>query len=53
MSDRLTKWEGQDENGTRAMMVNRDKPFQEAFQEILRKLAKYEDEDERRTDQRP
>lgn len=53
MSDRLTKWEGMDEEGPRAVMVHRDKPFQEAFQEILRKLAKYEDEDERRTAERP
>lgn len=43
MSDRLTRWEGQDENGPRAVMVNRDKPFQEAFQEILQKLARLED----------
>ena len=27
-------------------MVHRDKPFHEAFQEILRKLAKYEDLEE-------
>lgn len=46
MTDRLTKWEGRDENGPRAAMVNRDKPFHEAFQEILRKLARYEDEEE-------
>lgn len=50
---RLTKWEGRDENAPRAVMVNRDKPFNEAFQEILRKLARYEDEDERRVNQRP
>ena len=53
MSDRLTRWEGRDEDGPRAVMVHRDKPFHEAFQEILRKLAKYEDEDERRVNQRP
>ena len=53
MSDRLTRWEGQDKDGIRAVMVNRGKPFHEAFQEILRKLAKYEDEDERRTAERP
>lgn len=53
MSDRLTRWEGRDENGPRAVMVHRDKPFQEAFQEILQKLARYEDEDERRTAERP
>ena len=53
MSDRLTRWEGQDKDGPRAVMVNRDRPFHEALQEILRKLAKYEDEDERRTAERP
>ena len=53
MSDRLTRWEGRDEDGPRAVMVNREKPFHEAFQEILRKLAKYEGEDERRVNQRP
>ena len=52
-TDRLTRWEGRDEDGPRAVMVNREKPFHEAFQEILRKLAKYEDEDERRVNQRP
>ena len=46
MSDRLTKWEGRDENGPRAVMVNRDKPFNEEFQRILRKLARYEDAEE-------
>lgn len=46
MSDRLTKWEGRDEDGPRAVMVNRDKPFQEEFQKILRKLAMYEDLEE-------
>jgi hypothetical protein len=53
MTDRLTRWEGRDENGPRAVMVNRDGNFAEAFQAILRKLAKYEDEDERRVNQRP
>jgi hypothetical protein len=53
MSDRLTRWEGRDENGPRAVMVNRDGNFAEAFQAILRKLARYEDEDERRTAERP
>lgn len=53
MTDRLTRWEGQDKDGPRAVMVNRDKPFHEAFQEILQKLARYEDEDERRTAERP
>ena len=52
-AERLTRWEGQDENGPRAVMVNRDGNFAEAFQAILRKLATYEDEDERRTAERP
>lgn len=47
MTDRLTRWEGRDENGPRAVMIHREKPFHEAFQEILRKLARMEDEDER------
>lgn len=52
-TDRLTRWEGRDEDGHRAVMTHREKPFHEAFQEILRKLARYEDEDERRTAERP
>lgn len=43
---RLTKWEGRDENGPRAVMIDRDSPFCEAFQNILRKLARYEDAEE-------
>lgn len=46
MTDRLTRWDGRDKDGLRAVMVRRDKPFHEAFQEILRKLARYEDEEE-------
>ena len=46
MSDRLTRWEGQDEDGPRAVMVNRDGNFAEEFERILRKLARYEDEEE-------
>lgn len=53
MTDRLTKWEGQDKDGSRAVMVNRDGNFAEEFERILRKLARYEDEDERRVNQRP
>lgn len=53
MTDRLTRWEGRDENGPRAVMVNRDGNFADAFQAILRKLARYEDEDERRANERP
>lgn len=44
---RLTRWEGRDENGPRAVMIDRDSPFCEAFQNILRKLARYEDAEER------
>lgn len=40
---RLTKWEGRDENGDRAVMVDRSSPFHAAFQTALRKLARYED----------
>lgn len=47
MADRLTAWEGRDEDGDRAVMVDRNSPFCEAFQAILRKLAKYEDEEEK------
>lgn len=52
-ADRLTRWEGQDKDGPRAVMVHRDGNFAEEFQKILRKLARYEDEDERRTAERP
>jgi hypothetical protein len=51
-AERLTRWEGQDKDGPRAVMVNRDGNFAEEFQKILRKLARYEDEDERRVNQR-
>ena len=44
---RLTKWEGRDENGPRAQLVKRDW-FPENLQEALRKLARLEDEEERR-----
>ena len=44
---RLTAWEGRDADGPRAVMLDRDSPFCEAFQAILRKLARYEDEEER------
>lgn len=38
----LTKWEGRDENGQRAVMLDRDSPFHVAFQAVLRKLRRYE-----------
>lgn len=46
MSDRLTRWEGQDEDGARAVLVKRDGAFHATLQEALRKLARYEDEEE-------
>lgn len=47
MTDRLTRWEGRDENGPRAVLVKRDGPWPENYQEALRKLAKLEDEEEK------
>ena len=46
MTDRLTRWEGIDENGPRAVLVKRDGSWPENYQEALRKLARYEDEEE-------
>ena len=43
---RLTKWEGRDADGPRAVTVRRDGPFAPIMQEVLRKLAKYEDMEE-------
>ena len=43
---RLTKWEGRDENGARAVLAKRDGSWVENMQEALRKLAKYEDKEE-------
>ena len=43
MADRLTRWEGRDENGPRAVLAKRDGPWPENYQEALRKLAMYED----------
>lgn len=49
MSERLTRWEGRDPDGTpRAVLVKRDGPFAPILQEALRKLARFEDEEERR-----
>ena len=39
---RLTLWEGRDEDGPRAVLARRDN-FNAAMQEVLRKLARYED----------
>ena len=43
---RLTRWEGRDEDGPRAVLVKRDGPFAPILQEALRKLARYEDMEE-------
>ena len=43
--ERLTRWEGRDADGPRAVLVKRDW-FPENLQEALRKLARYEDEEE-------
>lgn len=43
---RLTRWEGRDEDGPRAVLARRDN-FNAAMQEALRKLARYEDMEEK------
>lgn len=43
---RLTKWEGRDADGPRAVLVKHDGPFAPILQEALRKLARYEDAEE-------
>lgn len=43
---RLTRWEGRDADGPRAVTARRDGPFAPIMQEVLRKLAKYEDMEE-------
>ena len=42
---RLTKWEGRDADGPRAVLIRRDH-FPTALQEALRKLARFEDAEE-------
>lgn len=42
MADRLTRWEGADENGPRAVLTKEGR-FPDVLEEALRKLAKYED----------
>lgn len=42
MTDRLTRWEGRDENGPRAVL-SKEGRFPDILQEALRKLAEYED----------
>jgi hypothetical protein len=44
---RLTAWEGRDEDGPRAVMLDRGSSFHVAFQAVLRKLARYEDAEEK------
>ena len=45
MTDRLTRWEGRDENGPRAVLAH-EGLFPDVLQEALRKLAMFEDEEE-------
>ena len=45
MADRLTRWEGQDENGPRAVLA-KDGRFPDLLAEALRKLARYEDSEQ-------
>ncbi len=47
MSERLTRWEGRDSDGTpRAVLAKRDGSWVDNLQEALRKLARYEDMEE-------
>lgn len=47
MSERLTRWEGQDPDGTpRAVLTNRDGNWNDNIQAALRKLAQFEDAEE-------
>lgn len=46
MADRLTRWEGRDENGPRAVLAHEGR-FPDVLQEALRKLARLEDEEEK------
>ena len=47
MTERLTRWEGQDENGPRAVLAG-DGRFPDLLQAALRKLARLEDAEESR-----
>lgn len=48
MTERLTKWEGQDPDGTpRAVLAKREGSWPENEQDALRKLARLEDKAER------
>lgn len=47
MSERLTKWEGQDPDGTpRAVLAKREGNWNDNIQAALRKLAQLEDAEE-------
>ena len=49
MRERLTKWEGRDPDGTpRAVLAKREGSWVQNMDEALRKLARFEDEEERR-----
>lgn len=47
MAERLTKWEGCDENGPRAVLAKREGSWPDNLQEALRKLARFEDKEEK------
>lgn len=51
MADRLTRWEGRDENGPRVVLAKREGSWPENYQEALRKLALYEDSEEKENGQ--
>lgn len=44
--ERLTRWEGKDQDGPRVVTVKRGGPFPPIMQEILKKLARFEDAQE-------
>ncbi len=44
--ERLTRWEGMDQNGPRVVTVKHDGAFPPIMQEVLRKLARFEDAQE-------
>lgn len=43
MADRLTRWEGRDEGGARAVLAKREGSWLTNMDEAMRKLARYED----------
>lgn len=40
---RLTRWEGRDQDGPRAVLVHNERTWLENMDEAMRKLARYED----------